>query len=55
MVTTAAVAGPYIIKLANVIPKFTETLPVFGSGDDRLSEAKTNNPNKATPNKEIFP
>jgi hypothetical protein len=48
------VAGPNIIRLASEIPKFTDTLPVFGSGAERLSEAKISAPNKTTPNIEIF-
>ena len=54
-VTIIAVAGPKIIKLANEIAKFTATLPVFGSGADRLSAAKTNNPNSTTPGIDIPP
>jgi len=53
-VTSMPVAGPKIIRLARDIPKFTDTLPVFGRGAERLSEAKMRAPNKPTPNKEIF-
>jgi hypothetical protein len=53
-VTRIAVAGPNIIKLAKVIPKLTETLPVLGRGVFELSAAKDNIPNKTTPKIEIF-
>ena len=54
-VTIIAVAGPNIIRLASNIPKLTETLPVFGSGAERLSEVKTRIPNKTIPMTDIFP
>ena len=53
-VTSMPVAGPKIIRLAREMPKLTETLPVFGSGADKLSAANINIPNIITPNKEIF-
>jgi hypothetical protein len=53
-VTRIAVAGPKIIRLAREMPKLTDTLPVFGSGAERLSEVNINTPNISTPNKEIF-
>jgi len=36
------------------MPKFTETLPVFGSGAERLSAVKMRIPNKTTPKTDIF-
>ena len=53
-VTIIAVAGPNIIRLASNMPKFTETLPVFGSGAERLSAVKTRIPNKTIPITDIF-
>ena len=53
-VTIIAVAGPNIIRLASDMPKFTETLPVFGSGAERLSAVKMRTPNKTIPIKDIF-
>ena len=53
-VTIIAVAGPNIIRLASDMPKFTETLPVFGSGAERLSAVKMRIPNKTTPKTDIF-
>ena len=53
-VTTIAVAGPNIIRLASNMPKLTETLPVFGNGAERLSAVKTRIPNKTTPKTDIF-
>ena len=54
-VTIIAVAGPNIIRLASDIPKLTETLPVFGSGAERLSAVKMRIPNKTMPITDIFP
>lgn len=54
IVTITAVAGPKIIRLARERPKFTDTLPVFGRGAERLSEVKISNPKRTTPNNEIF-
>ena len=51
-VTIIAVAGPNIIRLASDMPKFTETLPVFGSGAERLSAVKMRTPNKTIPIKD---
>ena len=48
-VTKMAVEGPKSIKLTKKIARFTETLPVLGSGADRASAAKANNPNSTTP------
>ena len=53
-VTMIPVAGPKIIKLAREMPKFTETLPVFGRGAERLSEMKIKTPKIITPNNETF-
>ena len=53
-VTIIPVAGPKIIRLAREMPKLTETLPVFGSGADRLSAVNIKIPNTTTPKKEIF-
>jgi hypothetical protein len=53
-VTIIAVEGPNIMRLASEIPKFTETLPAFGSGADKLSAIKISDPNSTTPNKDIF-
>ena len=55
MVTINAVEGPNKIKLASDIPKFTETLPAFGSGAERLSAINTNMPNSTTPKTDTFP
>ena len=53
-ITSTAVAGPNMIKLAKIIPKLTETLPVFGRGVFKLSAAKAKMPNIITPKIEIF-
>ena len=53
-VTIIAVGGPNKTKLAREIPKFTDTLPVFGSGADKLSAINISDPNSTTPNKDIF-
>jgi hypothetical protein len=42
------------MRHAREIPNITETLPVFGSGAERLSEVKKRMPKIRSPKKEIF-
>ena len=53
-VTIIAVGSPNKIKEASEIPKFTDTLPVFGSGTDRFSAANMSKQKSTTPNIDIF-